>query len=158
MGVEIERKFLLASEAWREGAVAAVDIVQGYLAQTDSCSVRVRIADEEATLNFKGLTIGRQRSEYEYAIPLADAREMIAAYCGGRLIEKRRHLVDYAGHRWEIDEFGGANAGLTVAELELARPDEAFAPPPWLGREVTDEPRYYNIALVQRPYGEWLDD
>jgi adenylate cyclase len=91
-------------------------------------------------------------------VPLADAREMIDEYCGDRLIEKRRHIVENAGHRWEIDEFHGANAGLVVAELELESLDETFERPAWLGREVTDETRYYNIALLERPFREWNGD
>jgi adenylate cyclase len=157
MGVEIERKFLLSSDAWRDEVVAQADMIQGYLALTNRCSVRVRISGEEATLNFKGLTIGIRRSEFEYSIPVADARAMIDEYCGEHLIDKRRHLVDHAGSRWEIDEFRGANAGLVVAELELDDPEERFARPSWLGREVTDELRYYNIALLERPYREWDD-
>ena len=133
MGVEIERKFLLCSDGWRREVVASADLVQGYLARTERCSIRVRIADEEATLNFKGLTVGMRRSEYEYPVPLADAREM-------------------------IDEFHGANAGLVVAELELESLDETFERPAWLGREVTDETRYYNIALLERPFREWNGD
>lgn len=158
MGVEIERKFLPSSDAWRAGVVASTDIVQGYLARTERCSIRVRIAGGQASLNFKGLTIGRRRSEFEYAIPLADARAMIEGYCGDRLIRKRRHLVDHAGHRWEVDEFQGPNSGLVVAELELEDVGESFARPPWVGREVTDDERYYNIALVEHPYEEWGDD
>jgi adenylate cyclase len=158
MGIEIERKFLLRSNDWRRQVVASAELVQGYLARTERCSIRVRIADEEATLNFKGLTVGMSRSEYEYPVPLADAREMIDEYCGDRLIEKHRHIVEHAGHRWEIDEFRGANAGLVVAELELDSREEAFERPAWLGREVTDEERYYNIALVECPFREWHDD
>ena len=155
MGLEIERKFLLVTPAWRDEVVASKPIVQGYIALTESCSIRVRVAGTEATLNFKGLTIGMKRSEFEYPIPLDDARAMLEEYCGDRRIEKRRHLVDHAGHRWEIDEFEGANAGLVVAEVELASEDETFERPGWLGEEVTEDLRYYNIALVERPYGSW---
>jgi adenylate cyclase len=157
MGIEVERKFLLRDEGWRGEIVRSQPMVQGYVALTERCSVRVRIAGEQATLNFKGLTIGVRRSEFEYGIPLADARAMIEEYCGDEHIEKVRHLVDHEGHRWEIDEFAGANAGLVVAELELEHEDEPYARPAWLGEEVTGDVRYYNIALVERPYGTWAD-
>jgi adenylate cyclase len=158
MGVEIERKFLVADESWRDEVVSRTGIRQGYLALTERCSVRVRISGDQANLNFKGLTIGIRRSEFEYPIPLADAEAMLEEYCGPDVIEKHRHLVDHAGHRWEVDEFAGDNAGLVVAELELGSEDEAFEPPGWLGEEVTGDLRYYNVALVQHPYRSWTDE
>ncbi len=158
MATEIERKFLLANAGWREAIAETRSIVQGYLALTERCSVRIRIAGEKATLNFKGLTIGIRRSEFEYEIPLADGQAMLEEYCDAQKIEKRRHIVHYAGHRWEVDEFAGANAGLVVAELELENEDEAFERPSWLGEEVTGDVRYYNIALVERPYTTWAGE
>ena len=158
MGIEIERKFLLSSALWREEISETRRIVQGYLALTGSCSVRVRIADDNATLNFKGLTIGIRRSEFEYPIPLDDARAMLGEYCDDSVIEKQRHIVEHAGHRWEVDEFAGRNKGLIVAELELNDEDERFDRPAWLGREVTGDVRYYNIALVEHPFELWADD
>lgn len=158
MGIEIERKFLVATKSWRDEVEASVAMVQGYLAETDSCSVRVRIAGESATLNFKGMTFGSSRHEFEYPIPVAEAREMLERFCGERIIEKVRHHVRDGDYLWEVDEFGGANRGLVVAEVELASEDDSLSPPPWVGREVTDDPRYYNIRLVDRPYMEWPDD
>lgn len=158
MGVEIERKFLLATDDWR-GAVTRVEpMVQGYLAESAGCSVRVRVAGETATLNLKGITIGASRSEFEYPLPLADGRFMLEHYCAGRTVEKRRHHLEHDGHHWEIDEFLGANAGLLVAEIELESEDQAFHRPPWLGAEVTGDPRYYNLMLVDQPYTSWGDD
>lgn len=155
MGVEIERKFLLASEAWRSEVRDRERMVQGYLAETDTCSIRVRVAGDRASINFKGLTIGARRSEFEFPVPVEDGREMLNLYCGGRLIDKTRHLVRHGHHDWEIDEFHGANAGLVVAEVELEDEAEVLDRPDWLGREVTDDPRYYNIRLVEHPWPEW---
>jgi len=158
MGIEVERKFLVLSDAWRGQAESCVPVLQGYLAETAVCSIRVRVAGDRAWLNFKGLTIGARRTEFEYPIPVEEALQMLDLYCEGRLIEKTRHLVPYAGHVWEIDEFHGANAGLVVAEIELANEDEAYARPEWMGREVTDDPSYYNIRLVEHPWEEWDHD
>lgn len=158
MGVEIERKFLLASDDWRGAVTRVQPMVQGYLAESPGCSIRVRIAGEDASLNLKGITIGASRSEFEYPLPLADGRVMLEQYCAGRTVEKLRHHLDYSGQHWEIDEFLGANAGLLVAEIELESEDQAFPHPPWLGAEVTGDARYYNLMLADRPYASWADD
>lgn len=161
MAIEIERKFLLAGDAWRAQVVRSTRMAQGYLNDADAvgaghqqASVRVRIAGEAGHLNIKSREVGMQRQEFEYAIPLADAQALLALCVGGR-IEKRRHHVQYGGHLWEIDEFEGDNAGLVVAEIELSAVDEVFERPDWLGIEVTDQPRYYNLVLAQRPYSQW---
>lgn len=155
MGLEIERKFLINAETWRDDVVKRVHVRQGYLANTERCSVRAREADERGFLNLKSMTLGMNRDEYEYEIPVDEARTILDTLCTGPLIEKVRHYVPYAGHTWEIDVFEGSNAGLVLAEVELASPDEAFVRPPWLGREVTDDIRYYNVTLVEHPYSEW---
>jgi adenylate cyclase len=157
VGVEIERKFLLASESWRDSVLRTERMIQGYLAESPSCSVRVRVTGDRADLNLKGITVGARRSEFEYPLPLADGQYMLDHYCGERMVEKLRHYVDFGGRRWEIDEFLGRNAGLLVAELELASEAEEFARPPWLGREVTGDARYYNLMLADRPFGSWKD-
>lgn len=157
MAVEIEHKFLLRSDAWRALVKTSAVFRQGYLSQPPSASVRIRIAGEHATLNIKGLTIGTQRPEYEYSIPLRDAEEMLNQLCSGPLIEKTRHLVEYAGKTWEIDEFAGANAGLIVAEVELDSVGEAFAKPEWAGEDVSGIVRYYNVNLLNYPYSQWTD-
>jgi adenylate cyclase len=161
MALEIERKFLVAGDAWRNEAHAVIPMAQGYLndlATVDSgamrSSIRVRIAGDEAFLNLKSRELGHTRQEFDYPIPVGDARALLAL-CVGGVIHKRRHLVRHAGHLWEVDEFLGDNAGLVVAEIELQRADEAFARPAWLGREVTDEARYYNLALATTPYSRW---
>ncbi|HVI58417.1 MAG TPA: CYTH domain-containing protein [Luteimonas sp.] len=161
MALEIERKFLVAGDAWRAQAREVVPMAQGYLndqAAMDSgaqrASVRVRIAGERAFLNIKSRELGHTRQEFDYPVPLEDAHALLAL-CVGGLVEKRRHLVEHAGHLWEVDEFLGDNAGLVVAEIELERADEAFEKPAWLGAEVTDEACYYNLALASRPYSSW---
>jgi adenylate cyclase len=163
MGIEIERKFLVADDGWRKVAHDVVPMAQGYLndlATVDSgamrTSVRVRIAGDEAFLNLKSRELGHTRQEFDYPIPLEDARALLAL-CVGGVIDKRRHLVLHAGHEWEIDEFLGDNAGLVVAEIELDSADETFARPGWLGVEATDAPRYYNLALASRPYSQWSE-
>lgn len=128
---------------------------QGYLNDAVGCSVRVRTCNGKAWLNIKSVTIGTERLEYEYEIPVTDADLMLGALARKPLIEKARHLVSYRGHLWEIDEFEGDNAGLIVAEIELDHPDESFEKPDWLGEEVTHDIRYYNTSLSKRPYKDW---
>lgn len=155
MAIEIERKFLLASEAWRALASGKVTMRQGYLTEIGSpASVRVRVEGEAGRLNVKQAVLGSARAEFEYPIPIADAELMLATLCR-RLVLKTRHLVPHAGHVWEVDEFAGDNAGLVVAEIELGRVDEPFERPDWLGPEVTDQARYYNHALAEHPYRSW---
>ena len=163
MGIEIERKFLVTGDDWREAAHGLLAMAQGYLndqaamdAGAQRASVRVRIAGDGASLNLKSREPGHTRQEFDYPIPVADARALLAL-CVGGIIGKRRHYVDYQDHLWEVDEFLGDNAGLVVAEIELNSADEAFARPPWLGIEITDSPRYYNLALAARPYALWSD-
>lgn len=164
MGIEIERKFLVVSDAWRAAAGRSVRMAQGYLNDAAAlhegrqrASVRVRIAGPAAFLNLKSREAGHTRQEFDYPVPLADAEALLALCVGGR-IEKTRHYVEHRGHTWEVDEFCGDNAGLVVAELELAHADESFERPAWLGREVTDETRWYNLALAERPYAAWADE
>jgi len=161
MAIEIERKFLVTGDGWRAAAHRVIPMAQGYIndqAAMDSgaqkASVRVRIQGEEAFLNLKSRELGHTRQEFEYPLPLDDARALLAL-CVGGLIDKRRHLVQHQGHLWEVDEFLGDNAGLVVAEIELQSADEAFAKPDWIGAEVTDDARYYNLALASHPFSQW---
>ncbi len=161
MGIEIERKFLLTNDDWRAAAHEIVPMTQGYLNDLHAVdsgamntSVRVRIEGEQARLNIKSRELGASRQEFDYLIPMDEARALLAL-CVGGVIDKRRHLVQHAGHLWEIDEFLGDNAGLVVAEIELQREDEAFQRPAWLGAEATHTLRYYNLALASRPYAQW---
>lgn len=155
MSLEIERKFLVRDGRWRESATACEQLRQGYLANTASCSVRVRIAGGRAWLSVKAMQEGPARAEFEYAIPAADAAEMLAALTQGPLVEKVRHRVAVDGHCYELDEFLGANAGLVIAEIELEAPDQGFPRPAWLGDEVTDDVRFYNFRLATAPFGSW---
>jgi adenylate cyclase len=158
MATEIERKFLLRDDSWRQEADAGVDYRQGYLPGDTSVAVRVRAAGDAAWLTIKSGTQGISRREFEYPIPLADADEMLQHLCRRPLIEKRRHKVHRGKHVWEIDVFRGDNEGLVVAEIELCSVDEPFERPAWLGREVSDDARYFNARLSQHPYREWRDD
>lgn len=154
MGQEIERKFLLAGDGWR-GLAEGIDYRQGYLCASKERSVRIRIAGSLGFLTIKGATIGAVRSEYEYEIPLADARSLLNELCPQPQIEKKRYTLAYQGFTWEIDEFFGLNAGLIVAEIELETEDQIFARPAWIGQEVTGDPRYYNAALCVTPFSRW---
>ncbi len=155
MAIEIERKFLLKNEQWRELVFKSIRYQQGYLNSDANSSVRIRTSDDTAKLNIKSATIGSQRAEYEYTIPMDDAQELLATLCHQPLVEKVRHLVKIAEHIWEIDEFSGDNAGLIVAEIELSHVDEDFIKPDWLGKDVTEELRYYNNQLCKHPFKEW---
>ena len=168
MAIEIERKFLVTGDSWRAAAHKVVPMAQGYLNDQAAmsievngpgamkASVRVRIAGDDAFLNLKSRELGHTRQEFDYPIPVDDARALLALGVGG-MIDKHRHYVEYAGHLWEVDEFFGDNAGLVVAEIELESADETFAHPHWIGREVTDSQRYYNLALATRPYSQWSE-
>lgn len=153
MGKEIEHKFLVTDDSWREAE--GRNYCQGYLSTDKERTVRVRIEENQARLTIKGITEGATRAEYEYPIPVADARAILDDLCLQPLIEKRRYKVNYHDMVWEIDEFTGDNAGLVVAEIELQYPEQAFDIPPWIGEEVTGDPRFYNANLVAHPYSRW---
>ncbi|MGB3394532.1 MAG: CYTH domain-containing protein [Stenotrophomonas sp.] len=164
MGIEIERKFLVTNDGWRAAAHAVVPMAQGYIndmAALDSgaqmASVRVRIQGDAAYLNIKSRELGHTRQEFDYLLPVDEARQLLAL-CVGGLIDKRRHLLNHDGLLWEVDEFLGDNAGLVVAEVELQSADQPFAKPDWVGAEVTDQLRYYNLALASRPWNQWHAD
>jgi adenylate cyclase len=156
MGKEIERKFLVVGDGWR-AAGRGIPYRQGYLSTVKERTVRVRMAGDGAFLTVKGIAVGATRTEFEYPIPPADAGEMLAVLCERPIIEKTRYRIPFAGFTWEVDEFGGANAGLIVAEIELADAAQPFARPDWVGREVTGEARYFNANLVACPYSTWKD-
>ena len=155
MATEIEHKFLLRDDRWRSQVERSARLRQGYLTSDARCSVRVRIANDQGFLNIKSGTLGIQRSEYEYPIPLAEAEEILDTLCEKPLLEKTRHYLHFGEHLWEIDEFAGDNAGLIVAEVELRRVDEPFARPDWLGEEVSHDIRYYNSQLARHPFSTW---
>jgi adenylate cyclase len=163
MAVEIERKFLLANDAWRQAIVRSERIAQGYLVGARAlhegharASVRVRRTGEQAWLNIKSATLGIERAEFEYAVPADDAEAMLATLCDG-VLEKIRHHVEVDDTLFEIDEFLGDNAGLVVAEVELPAADAPFPRPAWLGREVSALGRYYNVNLIAHPFARWSE-
>ena len=154
MGIEIERKFLVTDDSWR-GQGIAQPFRQGYLARGKGLTVRVRIAGDRALLTIKSGRKGITRDEYEYDIPVTDAEEMLDRLADGAVIAKTRTFIEFRGKTWEVDEFHGLNEGLIVAEIELDDENEAFERPPWLGAEVSDDPRYLNSALSLSPYSTW---
>jgi len=155
MATEIEHKFLIRDDRWRQQVERSVRMRQGYLTSDARCSVRVRVAGGQGFLNIKSGTLGIQRSEYEYPIPLAEAEEILDTLCEKPLLEKTRHFIHFGEHVWEIDEFAGANAGLIVAEVELSHPDEPFERPDWASEDVSHDIRYYNSQLARHPYATW---
>jgi adenylate cyclase len=154
MGVEIERKFLVAGDGWRTLG-APVLLRQGYLSADPERTVRVRIEGEQGVLTIKSKNEGASRGEWEYPIPLPDAEELLDRLCERPLVEKYRRRIDFQGFTWEVDEFLGENAGLVVAEIELPAEDTVFDLPDWIGKEVTGERRYYNSSLIRLPYSKW---
>lgn len=150
MAAEIERKFLIADDSWHDGS-PGVRMAQGYLSLDPDRTVRVRLAGENAWLTVKGRTQGITRTEFEYAIPPGDARDLLAM-CLSSVIDKTRHRIEFGGHVWEVDVFHGANEGLVLAEVELD--DESVSPelPPWVGEEVSADVRYFNANLASRPF------
>ncbi|MDM5264659.1 CYTH domain-containing protein [Sulfurovum sp. XTW-4] len=154
MGVEIERKFLI-DETKLPTLQNGYTIKQGYIQTIDHTTVRIRVRGQEAFLTIKGKSQGATRLEFEYPISLNDAEEMLTNLCHASHVEKTRYLVEYEGHTWEVDIFEGSNKGLMIAEIELKSEDEAFPLPEWVTKEVTEDVRYFNANLVERPYTSW---
>ncbi len=154
MGIEIERKFLIKNEEWKNAIDEKIELKQGYLNSIPERTVRVRIKGDKGYLTIKGKSKGASRAEYEYEIPLIDARELIGL-CEKPVIEKIRFIVKENNKIWEIDVFDGENKGLIVAEVELENENDAIQLPNWIGKEVTQEPKYYNSNLVKHPFCKW---
>lgn len=154
MGVEIERKFLVNTERWRPIA-PGIRYMQGYLCADAGRTVRIRVAGDTAWLTVKGPTQGSVRSEFEYEIPADDGREMLKALSATPPVVKTRYKQTIGDHVWEIDIFEGDNAGLVLAEIELASEDERFELPEWVGLDVTGDARYQNSSLARRPFKSW---
>ena len=157
MGIEIERKFLIREALWQAPGQGCA-IVQGYLHRAPDLTIRIRIADGQGFLTVKGASCSLRRSEFEYPVPAADAEAMLRELPVSDLVRKVRYRCPYGGHVWEVDVFDGDNAGLIVAEIELADEQEAFARPPWLDREVTGDHRYSNSNLAVTPYRSWPEN
>ncbi|MBO5811621.1 MAG: CYTH domain-containing protein [Bacteroidaceae bacterium] len=158
MAIEIERKFLVTSTAYKKAAYNFYDMVQGYIAHEKGNSVRVRITNTEAVMTIKGPSDSKGMSRYEWnhQIPVEDAKELLKLSQGG-VIEKRRYLVHSGPHVFEIDEFYGDNEGLVIAEVELQSENETFEKPSFVGKEVTGDRRYYNAYLTTNPYKSWTE-
>ena len=154
MGKEIERKFLLKNDSWRSLAQGK-KYRQGYLSSVKERVVRVRTIEDKGFLTIKGITKGATREEFEYDIPIAEAKAMLDKLCEKPLIEKKRYKIEFGGYVWEVDEFFSENQGLTVAEVELRSEGESFEKPAWIGEEVTGDPKYFNSNLVQHPFTRW---
>ncbi|PIE46324.1 MAG: adenylate cyclase [Gammaproteobacteria bacterium] len=156
MSVEIERKYLIKNNKWKKHVREDQHITQGYIKTADA-TVRIRCYkdDRTAEIAVKGKRNGISRLEFEYEIPYADAREMQDKLCQKRLIEKTRHLIEYQGMLWELDEFHGDNEGLFVAEIELTDENQAFELPDWVGKDVSYDSKYRNSQLCAKPYKEW---
>lgn len=148
MAKEIERKFLVNDFSYRNMAVEVKEISQGYVSLRREGVVRVRISGEKAFLTVKGINNGVSRDEWEYQIPVSDAQEMMDRVTEGVVLKKKRYIVPFENHIWEVDEYCGALKGLVIAEAELSNPDEPVALPPFIGEEVTGNPRYYNSSLA----------
>jgi CYTH domain-containing protein len=146
--VEIERKFLVSNDGWRSAAVASRRLRDGLIARFDSGKVRVRLEPSRAWLTVKGPKTGHSRQEFEYQIPYADADQMLRTLCSGPIIEKTRYVVPHHNVIWEVDVHEGALKGLVLAEVELEHEGQELALPSWIGREVTDDPRYRKAALL----------
>ena len=155
MATEIERKFLLNDSSWKSFADEGTVYSQGYLVGSKMSSVRVRIQGKHAYLNIKSATIDITRQEFEYEIPIDEATEILETLCEKPLIRKTRYHIKNENHLWEIDVFEGENKGLVVAEIELSDKNESFNKPEWLGIEVSDDERYYNVSLVKHPFKDW---
>lgn len=149
MAQEIERKFLVVSDSWKRDVVSSSLLRQGYLSANSKASVRVRSKDDQkAALTLKGAARGISRAEYEYDIPIEDARELLIM-AAPHVLEKRRHIVPFGGLTWEIDVFEGRHAGLVIAEVELGREDQHVELPDWVGTEVSADERYFNASLAR---------
>lgn len=155
MALEIEHKFLIKNDEWKKHIHKSLEYKQGYLISDSKRSVRIRLSENKAWLNIKSATIGNSRHEFEYEIPMDEGKEILETLCEKPIIEKIRHLVNFAQHTWEIDVFSGDNNGLIVAEVELAEAGEDFAKPEWIDKEVTEDLRYYNNSLCKNPYKDW---
>ncbi len=146
MALEIERKFIVNDDSFRQIAYKSISIRQGYLSRIPERTIRVRTIDDKGFLTIKGKNIGIVRNEFEYEIPLADALEILTM-CVPPILEKTRYLIKYDNLTWEVDEFHGARQGLIIAEVELSTKDTEITLPPFIGKEVTGNPEYYNSNL-----------
>jgi adenylate cyclase len=155
MGIEIERKFLVDHKLWNQlSKPKGVNFSQGYILKQEAKTIRIRVTDEDGFITIKGKSVGFSRSEFEYTIPIGEAKQLLADFCEAVVI-KIRYRIDFEGKVWEVDVFSGENEGLIVAEIELDDAKEIFNKPGWVGQEVTDDVRYYNSNLSEHPFKKW---
>lgn len=156
--MEIERKYKVIREQWQKADKPDGEkIIQGYLSTDVDKTIRVRIKGSQAFMTVKGETVNISREEIEFSMPVDKATELIEKFAAG-IIEKTRYSIPYKGKLWEVDNFTGDNEGLLIAEIELDSEDETVELPAWIGKEVSDDSRYYNSNLSINPYKEWKDD
>jgi CYTH domain-containing protein len=151
---EIERKFLVVSDEWKQNAQGTL-YRQGYLSIEPGRTVRVRLEGEAGKLTIKGEKKKGEGDEFEYDIPGDEAAYMIEHLCLKPVIEKMRYKINFKGNSWEVDEFFGANSGLIIAEIELESVNQEFEKPDWIGKDVTEDQRYKNANLVKKPFTQW---
>ena len=154
MAIEIERKFLV-KRIPHDDIKYSHKIRQGYIAKNKDRVIRIRQKENEYYITIKGNKIGISRFEFEYPIPKDDAEILLENFCQNKLIEKTRHYIVDKGHTWELDVFHGNNKGLIVAEIELGSENQPFHIPSWVDYEVTDQEKYYNMNLLNRPFNQW---
>lgn len=148
MSIEIEHKYLVTNDSFKNIASRSIHICQGYLSKDKERTVRIRIANDRAFITIKGRNHGDTRAEFEYPIPIAEAEYMLNTLCIPPIVEKYRHMVKYHGNTWEIDEFKGALNGLVLAEIEIPSSEYKYDIPPFIGKNVTNDVRYYNSNLT----------
>ena len=154
MSIEIERKFLVVSDTWKNHVSGQFQLKQGYLQSAPERTVRIRTSNKEGFITIKGKTEGITRTEYEYPIPFSEALSLLAL-CENTPIEKVRYLVSHGSLTWEVDVFEGLNSGLVLAEVELQHENQEIDLPDWIGKEVSSDPRYYNSTLSAHPFSTW---
>ena len=147
MPLEIERKFLVAHDGWQKYVVRHSKIRDGLIASNNGNKARVRIADDKATIALKSRRMGMVRTEFEYAIPCADAEEILRTMCDGNVLNKVRHFVIHKDATWQVDIYDDILKGIVIAEIELTQPDQDLQIPDWVGAEVTNDPRYRKINM-----------
>jgi len=154
MPKEIEKKFLVSDDQWKKYTVSYISIVQGYIAQSENCIVRIRISNDKAWLTVKGKQVGFTRSEFEYQIPVNDAEELLGELSPRNQIVKTRYFLNCYGVEWTVDVFDGKNSGLLLAEIELESEKSDFILPEWVGKDVSEDFRYTNSYLAQNPFSQ----
>jgi adenylate cyclase len=157
MATEIERKFLVRDDAWRNCVSSSDHLTDGLIASVSGRKVRVRLCEHRATIAIKSKKIAGVREEFEYEIPKEDAAHLLGKHCDGLILEKMRHYVEYAGYTWQVDVYEGRLTGVIIAEVELPHPGAALLLPPWVGEETTGRPEFRKINMVKARLSDHRD-